>query len=125
MIAFFVVRTLYPDITPEEAADVVLPHDRGAELARSNAWLGSERGGRRGEQLADACERAGRDAEVGELPAPLARDDPGVEQLLEVVAGRGLLEPEQLLEVADADGLAAGGEQAVEDLHAVAVGRAP
>ena len=29
---------------------------------------------------------------------------------------------EQILEVADAHGFAAGGEQAVEDLHAVAVG---
>ena len=39
-----------------------------------------------------------------------------------MVADRGLLEAEQVLEVADADGLAVGGEQAVEDLHAVAVG---
>jgi glycerol uptake facilitator-like aquaporin len=31
VVAFLVVRTLYPDFTPEEAADVVLPHDHGAE----------------------------------------------------------------------------------------------
>ena len=39
-----------------------------------------------------------------------------------MVADRRLLEREQVLEVAHADGLAAGLEQAVEDLHAVAVG---
>jgi glycerol uptake facilitator-like aquaporin len=31
VVAFLVVRTLYPDFTPGEAADVVLPHDHGAE----------------------------------------------------------------------------------------------
>jgi glycerol uptake facilitator-like aquaporin len=30
VLAFVVVRTLYPDITPEEAAEVVLPHEHGA-----------------------------------------------------------------------------------------------
>ena len=39
-----------------------------------------------------------------------------------MVADRGLLEREQVFEVADADRLAAGLEQAVEDLDAVAVG---
>ena len=39
-----------------------------------------------------------------------------------MVAGRGLFEPEHVLEVADADRFAAGSEQAVEDLDPVAVG---
>ena len=37
VMAFFVVRTLYPDITPDEAAEVVLPHDTARRPARSNA----------------------------------------------------------------------------------------
>ena len=28
--AIVVLRTLYPDVTPEEAADVILPHPDGA-----------------------------------------------------------------------------------------------
>jgi thioredoxin reductase len=67
-------------------------------------------------------ERARRDREVREGAALLALDDPGVEQLLEVVADRGLLERQQVLEVAHADCLAAGLEEPVEDLHAMAVG---
>ena len=74
------------------------------------------------EQRADVLEGAVRDRPVGERSALLALDDAGVEQLLEVVADRRLLELEQLLEVADADRLAAGWTQPVEDLHAVAVG---
>jgi glycerol uptake facilitator-like aquaporin len=33
-IAIGVIRALYPDVTPEEAADVVLPHDDGHAAAR-------------------------------------------------------------------------------------------
>jgi hypothetical protein len=74
------------------------------------------------QQRADALERPGRDREVGERPALLALDDARLEQLLEVVADRRLLERKQVFEVADAHGLAPGLEQAVEDLDAVAVG---
>ena len=34
-VAIAVIRTLYPGVTPAVAADVVLPHDRGAEPRRS------------------------------------------------------------------------------------------
>jgi hypothetical protein len=67
-------------------------------------------------------ERARREAEVGERAALLTLDDAGVEQLLEVVADRRLLERQQVFEVAHADRVPAGGQEAVEDLHAVAVG---
>ena len=65
-------------------------------------------------------------AVIGAGPVGLAAAahliDRGLEQLLEVVAGRGLLEAEHVLEIADTHRLAARGEQAVEDLDPVAVG---
>ena len=67
-------------------------------------------------------ERARGEAEVGVGAALLALDDAGVQQLLEVIADGGLLEIEHRLEVAHADRVAVRREQAVEDLHAVAVG---
>ncbi len=33
ILAFSLIRLLYPDITPEEAADAVMPHGEGAEAA--------------------------------------------------------------------------------------------
>jgi glycerol uptake facilitator-like aquaporin len=35
LVAIAVIRTLYPDVTPSEAADVVVPHDGLPETARS------------------------------------------------------------------------------------------
>ena len=31
VVAFGLIRTLYPGVTPEEAADIVVPHLRGAD----------------------------------------------------------------------------------------------
>jgi hypothetical protein len=31
-----IIRTLYPDVTPAAAADVVMPHDGARETARSH-----------------------------------------------------------------------------------------
>jgi glycerol uptake facilitator-like aquaporin len=36
VIAIGVIRTLYPDVTPAEAADVVIPHDGAPEPARAS-----------------------------------------------------------------------------------------
>ena len=55
----------------------------------------------------EASERAQEprgEREVGIRAPLLALHDAGVEQLLDVVADRGLLEAEEVLEVADADG---------------------
>jgi len=40
LVAIALIRTLYPDITPEEAADAVLPHHEAA-LAASDTANGS------------------------------------------------------------------------------------
>ena len=37
LVAIAVIRTLYPDVTPAEAADVVIPHDGAPEAIRSHA----------------------------------------------------------------------------------------
>ena len=37
LCAIALIRTLYPDVTPAEAADVVLPHDGAPETIRSHA----------------------------------------------------------------------------------------
>ncbi len=37
LCAITVIRTLYPDVTPAEAADVVIPHDGAPETIRSHA----------------------------------------------------------------------------------------
>ncbi len=37
LTAILVIRTLYPDVTPADAAQVVLPHDRATELDRAHA----------------------------------------------------------------------------------------
>jgi len=37
LCAIAIIRTLYPDVTPAEAADVVLPHDGAPETIRSHA----------------------------------------------------------------------------------------
>ena len=39
VVAIVVIRTLYPDVTPAEAADVVVPHDGGVEAIRSRAEI--------------------------------------------------------------------------------------
>ena len=37
VVAIVAIRTLYPDVTPAEAADVVVPHDGAGEPFRSRA----------------------------------------------------------------------------------------
>ena len=37
LVAIAAIRTLYPDVTPAEAADVVVPHDGVAETIRAHA----------------------------------------------------------------------------------------
>ncbi|MDP9259574.1 MAG: aquaporin family protein [Actinomycetota bacterium] len=37
LVAIAIIRTLYPDVTPAEAADVVMPHDGASETIRSHA----------------------------------------------------------------------------------------
>ena len=37
VVAIVAIRTLYPDVTPAEAADVVVPHDGAGEAVRSRA----------------------------------------------------------------------------------------
>jgi glycerol uptake facilitator-like aquaporin len=37
LVAIAIMRTLYPDVTPAEAADVVMPHDGASETIRSHA----------------------------------------------------------------------------------------
>src|SRR5215207_2212750 len=73
------------------------------------------------EQRSHTLQRAGTQAEVGVRAALLTVDDSRVEELLEVVADRRLLELEQRFEITDADRLAARGHEAVEDLDAVTV----
>ena len=94
----------------------------GPGLSVRSARLRRRRHRRGLEKRANALKSPRGEREVGIRAPLLALHDAGVEQLLDVVADRGLLEAEEVLEVADANGLAAGGEQAVEDLHAVAVG---
>jgi glycerol uptake facilitator-like aquaporin len=36
LVAIAVIRTLYPDVTPAEAADVVMPHDGAPEPVRAS-----------------------------------------------------------------------------------------
>ncbi len=43
-VAILVVRVLYPDITPEEAAESMLPHTRTADGDSPRAPLGSGSG---------------------------------------------------------------------------------
>ena len=74
------------------------------------------------EDLAHRVERAWDEAEVAVGAAPLARDHAGLDQLLEVVADRALREAEQRLHLADADRLAAGSQQQVDDPQPVPVG---
>src|SRR5688572_32135746 len=68
------------------------------------------------EQRPHPLERTLCEREIGEGAPLLALDEAGVEELLEVVAHRGLLEAEQILEVADAHRLAVRREQAVEEI---------
>src|SRR5215207_623027 len=96
------------DLLPDRRSD---PRYR---LARHrDAASGGDRANRHREEVADPLEGGGIEREVGERAALLARDDAGVEQLLEVVADRRLLEVEHRLQVADADGFAVRREQAV------------
>jgi hypothetical protein len=37
LVAIALIRSLYPDVTPAEAADVVMPHDATLEPVRSHA----------------------------------------------------------------------------------------
>jgi glycerol uptake facilitator-like aquaporin len=37
LFAIAIIKTLYPDVTPAEAADVVLPHDGTPETIRGHA----------------------------------------------------------------------------------------
>src|SRR4051812_19369842 len=93
-----------------------LPVSSVCTLARFGKASGSR------DDVTEVVERAGRKSVVREAPAPLALEQPGIVEQLEVVRDGGLLEPERLGEVAHADRLAAGPRKDVEDLDAVAVG---
>src|SRR3954451_12616953 len=101
-----------------------VPNTSAASLRVSSvctlARFGKGSGSR--DDVTEVVERAGRKSVVGEAPAPLALEQPGIVEQLEVVRDGGLLEPGRLGEVAHADRLAAGPRKDVEDLDAVAVG---
>ena len=77
---------------------------------------------RLGEEPADAVERTLLQAVERVGPSLLPLEQACVDELLEMVADGRLFHTEDGLEVADADGVLAGLEQAVEDLQAVPVG---
>src|SRR4051812_18968205 len=77
---------------------------------------------RRGDDIAEVVEGTGGESVVREVPAPLPLEQPRVVEQLEVVRHGGLLEAEWLGEVADADRVAAGAREDVQDLDPVPVG---
>jgi hypothetical protein len=84
---------------------------------------GRHRCGALSKKIAHPLERAGVQAVVRVRAALLAREESGVDELLQVVAHRRLLDPEKRLELTHTDGLAVSSKEAVEDLEAMAVGQ--
>src|SRR3954463_1090829 len=86
-----------------------VPNTSAASLRVSSvctlAGFGKGSGSR--DDVTEGGERAGRQSVVREAPAPLALEQPGIIEQLEVVRDGGLLEPERLGEVAHADRLPA------------------
>jgi hypothetical protein len=73
------------------------------------------------QKATDALERARLQSVVRIRAALLALEQPRIHQLLEVVAHRRLLDPEQRLELADADRLPIRLQEAVENLEPVPI----